>query len=331
MKSTRLEDFARRRLAGEPVARILGRKEFWGLPLKLSAATLVPRPDTETVVELALEMLRGAMRAGSPLRIADIGTGSGAILLALLSELPDAYGVGTDISRAALRTAQQQCRRSRARRSRAASSPATMPRRCPAVRSDRVESALYPLGRNRRPRNRGARSRSARALDGGADGLDAYRALIPQAARLLAPGGALVVEVGQGQSGDIERLMTAAGLTLRGAGESRSGGYPAGRRGPKIAPIKPDWNAKNHLEYSPGATTFRSQHRSRVAGPVDATGGGQSSQSESPPRVKGSKTQVQSSAMALESCAASDRKANESLILRLKTHARNLCLFWQAE
>src|ERR1700687_3230298 len=87
---------------------------------------------------------------------------------------------------------------------------------------------------------------------------------------------------------------------------------------------------KNHLEYSPGATTFRSQHRSRVAGPVDATGGGQSSQSESPPRVKGSKTQVQLSAMALDSCAASDRKANESLILRLKDHAEDLCLFWQA-
>ena len=63
----------------------------------------------------------------------------------------------------------------------------------------------------------------------------------------------------------------------------------------------------------------------------DIAGGGQSSQSESPPRVKGSKTQVQLSAMALKSCAAADRKANESLILRLKTHARNLCLFWQAE
>ena len=128
----RLEDFARRRLAGEPVARILGAKEFWGLPLQLSAATLVPRPDTETVVELALEMLRAVACARSPLRIADLGTGSGAILLALLSELPDAIGVGTDISarRAANRT--QQCRRSRAGRSRATSSPAIMRRRCRA-------------------------------------------------------------------------------------------------------------------------------------------------------------------------------------------------------
>ena len=105
-ESMRLEDFVHRRLDGEPVARILGNKEFWGLPLKLSAATLVPRPDTETVVELALEMLRTAPDASRALRIADIGTGSGAILLALLSELPDAFGVGTDISEAALRTAR---------------------------------------------------------------------------------------------------------------------------------------------------------------------------------------------------------------------------------
>ena len=87
-KSARLEDFARRRLAGEPVARIVGDKEFWGLPLQLAPATLVPRPDTETVVELALELLRADGDLNRPLRIADLGTGTGAILLALLSELP---------------------------------------------------------------------------------------------------------------------------------------------------------------------------------------------------------------------------------------------------
>src|SRR3981189_3046632 len=104
-ESIRLEDFARRRREGEPVARILGAKEFWGLPLQLSAETLVPRPDTETVVELALEMLRASPHPDRRLRIADIGTGSGAILLALLSELPDAFGIGTAIIQAALRTA----------------------------------------------------------------------------------------------------------------------------------------------------------------------------------------------------------------------------------
>src|SRR5205807_4499168 len=103
-ESACLEDFARRRLAGEPVARILGQKEFWGLPLQLSPATLVPRPDTETEVELALEVRRAAKAPNQRLRIADVGTGSGAILLALLSELPNHHGVGTDISETALRT-----------------------------------------------------------------------------------------------------------------------------------------------------------------------------------------------------------------------------------
>src|SRR5258707_2777246 len=110
-QSIRLEDFARRRLRGEPVARILGTREFWGLPLQLSAATLVPRPDTETVVELALEMLQAARPPLRPLRIADIGTGSGAILLALLSELPEACGIGTDLSLAALWTARANAAR----------------------------------------------------------------------------------------------------------------------------------------------------------------------------------------------------------------------------
>src|SRR5689334_19167272 len=83
-EAQRLEEFLQRRLAGEPVARILGVKEFWGLPLQLSPATLVPRPDTETVVELALEIWRSE-QGGQPRHIVDIGTGSGAILFALLS------------------------------------------------------------------------------------------------------------------------------------------------------------------------------------------------------------------------------------------------------
>src|SRR6516164_6128607 len=91
-----VEAFAARRLRGEPVARILGEKEFWGLPLKLSAETLVPRPDTETVVELALELSREGPTLDDAMRMLDIGTGTGAILLALLSERPEAHGIGTD-------------------------------------------------------------------------------------------------------------------------------------------------------------------------------------------------------------------------------------------
>lgn len=213
-QATRLEDFARRRLAGEPVARLLAQKEFWGLPLKLSAATLVPRPDTETAVELALEMLRAIPPPNHRRRIADIGTGSGAILLALLSELPDAFGIGTDISLNALQTAHSNAvdleLADRAGfvacdYAAALSGPFDLiVSNPPYIRSAEI-AGLATEVRDHDPHA---------ALDGGADGLDAYRAIIPQAARLLAPEGALVVEAGQGQSGDIEGLMTAAGLTV---------------------------------------------------------------------------------------------------------------------
>jgi release factor glutamine methyltransferase len=211
-QATRLENFARRRLAGEPVARILEAREFWGLPLQLSAATLVPRPDTETVVELALEMM-GAAPHPKPLRIADIGTGSGAILLALLSELPDAYGIGTDISVAALRTAGSNTARLgfAARAAFVACDYAAalsdtfdlMVSNPPYIRSADI-AGLATEVRDHDP---------LVALDGGADGLDAYRKLIPQAAQRLIAGGVLVVEAGHDQSGDIAALMAAAGLT----------------------------------------------------------------------------------------------------------------------
>jgi release factor glutamine methyltransferase len=234
-EAARLEDFARRRLAGEPVARLVGLKEFWGLPLQLSAATLVPRPDTETVVELALEMLRAGPGPDRSLRIADIGTGSGAILLALLSELPEACGFGTDISVAALRTAS------------ANAVHLGLAGRAAFVACDygAALSARFDLIVSNPPYIRSAEILDLatevrdhdphRALDGGADGLDAYRALIPQAARLLAPGGALVVEVGHGQSANVEGLMTAAGLIREGPPKADLAGIGravAGRRLP---------------------------------------------------------------------------------------------------
>jgi release factor glutamine methyltransferase len=213
-EATQIEDFARRRLTGEPVARILGLKEFWGLPLKLSAATLVPRPDTETVVELALEMLQAAPPSLDPLRIADIGTGSGAILLALLSELPKAFGIGTDISAAAAQTA-----RANAARLGLAPRAAFVVCDYAAALSDSFDLMVSnpPYIRSAEIAGLAAEVRDhdpLLALDGGIDGLDAYRALIPQAARRLRPGGALVVEAGLGQSGDIGGLMEGAGLTL---------------------------------------------------------------------------------------------------------------------
>lgn len=234
-EAARLADVARRRLGGEPVARILGLKEFWGLPLQLSAATLVPRPDTETVVELALETLHAAPRADRWLRIADIGTGSGAILLALLSELPEAHGFGTDISLAALRTASRNAARlGFADRAAflACDYAAALSGRFdlivsnpPYVRSAEI-AGLATEVRDHDPR---------RALDGGPDGLDGYRALIPQAARRLAGGGALVVEAGHGQSGAIRGMMAAAGLTLERPPKTDLAGVPravAGRKQP---------------------------------------------------------------------------------------------------
>jgi release factor glutamine methyltransferase len=210
-ESARLENFTQRRLAGEPVARILGVKEFWGLPLQLSPATLVPRPDTETVVELALAICRDE-RSTQP-RIADIGTGSGAILLALLSELRDATGVGTDISPTALCTARDN-----------AAHFGLAPRAAFIVCNYAAAlSGPFDLIVSNPPYIRSADiprlDREVReydphgALDGGIDGLDAYRAIIPEAARLLVPGGTLIVEAGSGQSGAIAELMSASGLT----------------------------------------------------------------------------------------------------------------------
>lgn len=235
-QASALEDFARRRLAGEPVARILGHKEFWGLPLKLSPATLVPRPDTETVVELALEMLRAGGAIDRPLRIADLGTGSGAILLALLSELPNALGFATDISLQALQTAAHNA------------ADAALSNRATFIACDYASglSGPFDLIVSNPPYIRSADIAGLpaevrefdppAALDGGTDGFDAYRALIPQAAALLAPGGVLVVEAGRDQSGQIGALMVTEGLTPTGAPKADLAGIQravAGRKMPR--------------------------------------------------------------------------------------------------
>jgi release factor glutamine methyltransferase len=235
-ESRQLDGFTRRRLAGEPVARILGQKEFWGLPLKLSAATLVPRPDTETVVEFALEILRADGAIEKPLQIADLGTGTGAILLALLSELPAATGYGTDISTEALETA------------RANALALGLGKRATFIACDYASdlSGRFDLIVSNPPYIRSAdiadlatevrEHDPLAALDGGDDGLDAYRTLIPQAAGLLAPGAALVVESGIGQSEAIEALMTVAGLVPAGRPRADLAGIPralAGRQLPR--------------------------------------------------------------------------------------------------
>ena len=230
-----LAQYARRRIAGEPVARILGQKEFWGLPLQLSSATLVPRPDTETVVELALQLLRAGGDLDRPLRIADLGTGSGAILLALLSELPAAEGFGTDVSEAALQTARANAAR------------AGLSGRATFIACDYASGLAGPfdLIASNPPYIRSADIAGLAAevrdhdpmaaLDGGTDGLNAYRTLIPQAATLLAAGAALVVEAGEGQSAQIQALMTAAGLMPAIAPKADLAGIPRAVAGHKMA------------------------------------------------------------------------------------------------
>jgi len=211
--AARLSGFAARRIASEPVARIVGFKEFWGLPLRLSAATLVPRPDTETVVEAALALVAGGELA-PPRRLLDLGTGSGALLLALLSEWPQAWGLGTDIDADALATAADNAR-SLGLASRAAFVRGDYAQTLAGSFDLIVSNPPYiPHGEIGTLQIEVRRYDPHRALDGGADGLDAYRRLVPQAARLLSAEGALLLEIGHDQNEAVRGIVAAADLAL---------------------------------------------------------------------------------------------------------------------
>jgi release factor glutamine methyltransferase len=205
---------AARRLRHEPVARILGKKEFWSVSLAVTPDVLVPRPETETVVEAALDfVVRGGLRM-EKLRILDIGTGSSALLLALLSELPNAVGVGTDISAAALDVARTNAGHN------------DLAARCVFVTCDIAAGLQGPFDLVVSNPPYVARGEIASlapevsdydptlALDGGADGLDGYRAIAADVSRLLAPGGILIVELGIGQEPAVRALFTKAGLKV---------------------------------------------------------------------------------------------------------------------
>jgi release factor glutamine methyltransferase len=203
---------AARRRAGEPIARMLGCKEFWGLPFKLNPHTLLPRPETETVVEATLAALEAEHHSPHVLRIVDLGTGSGALLLALLSELPNACGIGTDISVTALGCARDNAIALglTARASfvacdygAALKGPVDVLVSNPPYVAREEIAGLQAEVRDYDPR---------RALDGGPDGLDGYREVAAHARRLLAPNGVLVVELGQGQLSAATEILTPAGL-----------------------------------------------------------------------------------------------------------------------
>lgn len=208
-EAERFAALVRRRGRREPLSRILGRREFWGLEFRVTADTLDPRPDSETVVQAALD---AAVDRAAPLAVLDLGTGTGCLLLALLSELPRARGLGIDASAAAVEVARDNAA-ALGLGSRAAFAVGdwgkgvagpfnlilTNP---PYVATGEVER-LAPEVIRYEPRS---------ALDGGADGMDRYRALAPDLTRLLAATGRAVVEIGDGQADAVAAILAAADL-----------------------------------------------------------------------------------------------------------------------
>ena len=205
---------AERRKAGEPVGRIVGEREFWGLPFRLGSATLEPRPDTETLVEAALSAF--ADRHDQALTVLDLGTGTGAILLALLSELPRAHGVGVDLAVGAVEIARSNAERLRlldrasflvgdwagaigAEFDIVVANP-------PYIPSQEIDSLPLEV--------RGFDPHLA--LHGGADGLNAHRAILAELERIVKRDGHAFVEVGAGQLGAVAKLAANHGFAAKG-------------------------------------------------------------------------------------------------------------------
>lgn len=194
-----------RRAAGEPVAHITGSREFWSLDLLVTPDVLIPRPDTETLVEVALRLL-----PRPPAHILDLGTGSGALLLACLSQWPQATGIGIDASPAAVAVAQANARRT------GLADRATL--RCGnwgeglAERFDLILSNPPYIAVDEPLSDEVRCHEPASALFAGADGLDDYRRILPQLPGLLAPDGLAVLEIGHRQGAAVLALASATGL-----------------------------------------------------------------------------------------------------------------------
>ena len=205
-----VEALVARRLKREPVAHIVGHKAFWTLDLKVSADVLTPRPETELLVEAALAMIA----PDAPARVLDLGVGSGAILLAVLNDRPKATGVGVDSSEAALAVARANA--------------------VALALGDRIElrhgdwcagldqtfdvvlsnPPYIPTGDIVSLAPEVAQHEPRLALDGGPDGLDAYRTIIAQLPKILRPGGGFALEVGAGQADAVAALAASAGLDM---------------------------------------------------------------------------------------------------------------------
>jgi len=205
-----LADYVARRERREPVSHILGRKGFWKIMLAVNADVLTPRPETEVIVDYVLKQFP----EGMAFNILDLGVGSGAIILSILAERPAAKGLATDISDEALAVARENASNlglaSRIAFARgdwttglADESFDVIVSNPPYIASEVIET-LEPEVRQYDPRI---------ALDGGQDGLDAYRRLAPEIMRVLKPGGAFAVEIGYDQKDAVEALFNAAGAS----------------------------------------------------------------------------------------------------------------------
>jgi len=207
----RIEAIATRVIAREPLSRILGHREFWGLDFALSPDTLDPRPETETIVEAMLARLPDREK---PYRVLDLGTGSGCLLLALLSEYPNANGFGVDVAPGAAMAARHNAERlglgARAQfvvgdwGAALAGRFDVVVANPPYIATAELAS-LPPEVRDHDPN---------RALDGGADGLDSYRAIMPDLPRLLQPSGLVAAEFGAGQADAIAKMIGDRGLAV---------------------------------------------------------------------------------------------------------------------
>lgn len=209
-QAERAHAMVQRRAAGEPVSRILGRREFWSHTFELDGSTLDPRPDTETVVQAALSA--ASVSSSSPKTVLDLGTGTGCLLISLLKEWPHAKGVGVDIHCGAVALARNNATR------------LGVQGRCSFI-AGHWASALNtqfdiivsnpPYIKEADIPHLQAEVRCfdpTSALDGGADGLDAYRQIIPVSASLLSPGGGLFLEVGAGQEDAVSELLCRSGF-----------------------------------------------------------------------------------------------------------------------